>query len=77
MNIYTVSCHSDCGSYFVVYLQSVTVIASSEEHAKTLVKEWMTETGNTFLYEETKWNIILEREGLEPGVIKWHSNSDY
>lgn len=76
MNIYKVSCHSSCGSYFASYLQSVTVFAVDEKEAIKIAKEWLKKEGRKFLYEEDKWRVDLVTK-KECGVIDYHSDSDY
>lgn len=78
MNIYRVSCFSDCGSYFVSYLQSVTVKAESESQAKEVVKKWLSDNGKNFIYSEDKWEVeLVSSKGEIPCVIDWIEESDY
>ena len=69
MNIYKVSCYSDCGSYFRQYLQSVTVTADTAEDALKTVKAWFKETGNKFIYPEERTVKVLGRETVK----KWRT----
>jgi len=78
MNIYKISCASDCGSYFNSYLQSVTVIAKDKEDAIKYVTKWMEKPLNgsfIYPYERTKkdiykrdyvqrWNVELLLEDI-------------
>jgi hypothetical protein len=91
MNIFKVSCVSDCGSYFGSYLQSVTVVADTKEDALTVVKECMKKTGNKFIYPETRikkdlykreyiktWDVFLVAGNIQNNtVIDTFEDSDY
>lgn len=75
MNIFKVTCFSTCGSYFAAYLQSVTVIASSEEEAKNVAENG---TEYKFIFSKDKWDVIdLGPFKPESGVIDYHYDSDY
>lgn len=78
MNIYKISFYSKCGSYFESYLKSVTVIATSKEHALEIVRDWSKKYGNSFIYPQEKWNIELITEYVPvPQVIDYEESSDY
>lgn len=78
MNLYKISCHSACGSYFASYLQSVTVAADSPELAITFLKKWMRKEGRSFINsDEKKWSVEQLMNGIQPGVVDWHEDSDY
>jgi hypothetical protein len=78
MNIYNISCRSECGSYFSAYLQNVTVIAENEEDAIEHAKQWMNDSRTWFIdADPKKWCIEMMQEGLQAGVIDWHEDSDY
>ena len=78
MNIYRVSCYSQCGTYFASYLQFVIVIAMTEGEAIQHVKNWLAVTHNSFIREDEKsWSVALETEGISEGVISYHEDSDY
>ncbi len=75
MKIYKITCYSNCGSYFVSYLQSLTISAESPEEAKEIAKKWQREN-ESFLYPEDKWEI-REISNVECGIIDYHIDSDY
>ncbi len=91
MDIYKVSCCSDCGSYFGSYLQSITVVADNKEDALNVAKKWMQETGNNFIYPEQRikkdlykreysktWDVFLVAENIQNNtVIDTFEDSDY
>jgi len=78
MNIYNVSCRSDCGTYFVAYLQYLTVIAESKEDAFEHAKQWMSDNRTWFIDNNPKkWHIEEMRQGVHAGVVDWHEDSDY
>ncbi len=78
MNIYQVSCYSDCGSYFESYLQHVSVAAESKEQALELVKEWLQKEKHEFIKKDSKFsNVSLVQENLSTGVFDHHYDSDY
>ena len=78
MNIYQVSCYSDCGTYFASYLKSVSVAADSKEQAIELVKEWLQKEGYEFIKKDSKqWSVELLKENLSIGVFDYHEDSDY
>lgn len=76
MNIFKISCHSVCGTYFASYLQSVTVIASDESEAFEKVNAWLKENDRAFLYPQDKWRIS-KLGPFEHGVFDWFQDSDY
>ena len=71
MNIFKVSCLSDCQSYFDSYLQSLTIIATTKEEALVEARHYVRETGDTFIYDEDKWVVDLLQRGLDSGVIDY------
>ena len=75
MQIYKISCYSDCGTYFGAYLQSLTIIAESPEQAKEHAKKWH-RNNQSFIYPENKWEI-MEISNVENGVIDYNIDSDY
>ncbi|HET8686850.1 MAG TPA: hypothetical protein VFM18_09315 [Methanosarcina sp.] len=77
IKIYQVNCFSKCRSYFISYLQSVTVIADDEQHAISLTKEWLKKEGRKFIYPEEKWRVRFIGEHKQQGVIDYHEDSDY
>lgn len=77
MGIFRVSCYSKCGSYFAMYLQSVTVIATDKAEALTNVKAWLKKEGRNFIYPEKEWRIDELKNNLESGVIDYNDDSDY
>ena len=91
MNIYKISCLSDCGSYFGEYLKSVTVTATDEETAVNVAKKWMKEEGKSFIYPQErkkksisgktyteKWQVeLLQSDIQENQVIDYLEDSDY
>ena len=92
-NVYVISCYSSCGSYFAIHLQSVTLTASSEEHALEVLQEFFNRTGMEFIYPREKtvkfrgkekteiaWDIRLlkKAEEIQNGiVIDYTEDSDY
>jgi len=74
MNVYIVSCHSKCGSYFMPYLRSVTVVADSEAAALDIVR-----AGDyKFLYPEKEWKVFLLSSDIKLGsVIDEDLSADY
>ena len=76
MKIYKISCHSNCGSYFSGYLQSLTIIAESPEAAKELAKKWQRKN-EFFIYPQDKWEIREVISQIENGVIDYNIDSDY
>lgn len=78
MEVWKISCYSECGSYFAQYLQSVTVIAAGREEAIEEVQKWLKEEGRSFIRSDQKtWNIELLTNHIAEGVIDWHADSDY
>lgn len=77
MNIYKVSAHSKCGTYFVNYLQSVSVIAENEKQAIKSVKEWLIKEGFNFILPEKEWRIYTVKHDVTLGVFDYYSDSDY
>ena len=75
MKIYKISCYSDCGTYFGSYLQSLTIIADSEDQAKELAKKWQRKN-QSFIFPENQWDI-QEISSVESGVIDYNIDSDY
>ena len=76
MFVYKISCRSKCGTYFMPYLQSVTVIAGSQEQAIDMTQQWLIAAENKFLQPQSEWYVELLCEvGL--GVIDWVEDSDY
>ncbi len=75
MKIYKISCYSNCGSYFVPYLQSMTIIAESPEQAKEFAKNWQRKN-QPFIYQENKWEV-QEISKMENGIIDYTIDSDY
>lgn len=76
MNIYKISCHSLCGSYFESYLQSVSVIAPTEKDAIANTKAWLKNNDESFTREEKHWHIENLGKAFY-GVFDHHSDSDY
>lgn len=76
MNYYTVSCPSFCGTYFIPYLKSVSVLASNPEVAKEIVKLWLEETGRKFLHKDWEVECIAYNISGE-SVIGYDESSDY
>lgn len=75
-HIIKISCHSNCGTYFEDYLQSITVVATSKEEAIVSAKEWMKQEGWSFIYPENKWDIEDLGE-VKLDVIDYCIDSDY
>lgn len=75
MNIYKISCYSACGSYFMPYLKSITVIANNKEEVKDHAKNY------NFIYPSDRWNIELLCSNIENikdiTVIDKEESSDY
>lgn len=76
MNTYKISCHSECGSYFGSYLQSVSVNAQNVETAYKIVKKYLKDNGRNFIREEKHWHIEDLGE-VRVGVFDYTSDSDY
>lgn len=78
MNIYKISCYSACGTYFASYLQSVTVIAESQEGAIEFAKQWMNDKGEGFIdADPSKWDVVQVASTSKSGVVDWYEDSDY
>lgn len=78
MKAYKISCHSKCGSYFASYLQSVTVIANSQDEAISELRKWMRDNDRSFINNDEKvWQVELLSTVSIPGVLDWQEDSDY
>lgn len=80
MAIYKVSRRSDCGTYFQPYLQSVMIVANSQEEAQAVLDAWMEEQKESFV--KSKYPHLWETwaEGVtadKPQVIDHTIDSDY
>lgn len=74
MNTYKISGRSDCGTYFMPYLQSVTVIAKDEEHAFKIVNE--SSYKNQFVTKDL--HCLLLASDIKLGdIVDYHEDSDY
>ncbi len=70
MNIYKISCYSKCGSYFLTYLKSVTVISESKEGAIEVVKKWLHKENRLFIEDSPeKWGVDKIYSGIENNVV--------
>lgn len=76
MYVFQISCLSKCGTYFMPYLKSITVIAENEEQAKIEAKKWMEKEGYEFIYPEEKWDVEKIAE-VKIGVIDYINDTDY
>ena len=76
MTVFAIFCHSKCGTYFVPYLKSVTVLADTKEEALVLVKAWLIETHHKFIRPEAEWDVVAMSEAKK-GVIDYDVSSDY
>ena len=76
MNIFRLSCLSNCGSYFSAYLQSVMVVAETKEQAIIEVKEILKANSEEFIYGEKKWDVDDLGE-VKVGWYSCHYDSDY
>jgi len=77
MKIFTISCHSRCGSYFQPYLKRVVVLAENQTDAMIEFQKWSRLSGNEFIYTFDKWNIeVCELVGKSQ-IIDWDVSSDY
>lgn len=75
MKLFKISCKSECGTYFVPYLQDIIVQADSQEHALASVEKWMKEN-RSFVRPKKNWRI----EELKPdgfGVVDYTIDTDY
>ena len=81
MKAYKISCYSKCGTFYCNYLQSVTVVAASEEEAKRIVTEWCKNGKGAhydgLLYGEDKWEVQDLGEIVEGTVLDFHMGTDY
>lgn len=77
MKVYTVSCYSNCGTYFAAYLRSLTIIAESPKQAKEFAKQWRIDGGEEFIYPESRWHVREISDNLSAGVIDFCIDSDY
>lgn len=79
MNVYKISCYSECGTYFSSYLQSVTIFAANEKDAVEKVILWLDEVGRQFISKDVKkWNIeLIYKETDTHFVIDYREDSDY
>lgn len=79
MKIIKISASSSCGSYFMSYLQSVTVIAENNDDALKVYKKWAKEN-NSFEKRMKLYFIHLSDLGdvkIDKKVIDSYSDSDY
>ena len=80
MALYKVSRHSDCGTYFQSYLQSVTVVAESKEAAQEAINAWFNEKGESFVKSKyaPEWEVLAE-DVICPvaKVVDYTVDSDY
>ena len=75
MKLFKISCRSECGTYFVPYLQEIIIQADSQEHALECAERWMREN-RSFVKPRKHWRI----EELKPdgfGVIDYFIDPDY
>jgi len=79
MNIYKISCYSECGSYFQPYLKSLTIRAESSYEALLCARDYVSNPKNgEFIYPEEKWKItLLSSEPNYASVIDFEEDSDY
>lgn len=63
MNIYQVSCRGD-GSYFMSYLQSVTVSADTEEGAIKIVESYFEKSGESFIHPKER--TVIDKQTTYP-----------
>lgn len=77
MKIFEVYCYSSCGTYFAAYLKSVTVIADSEDEAKTKALAWCKRNGNGYLVDKKDKLGVRELVPDSFGVIDYDESSDY
>ena len=83
MYIYKISVFSECGTYFVAYLQQLTVLAKNKEEALSIYDRWS--SNNYSFIREPKMSDIEELsfirgEGLivdGDGVVDFIMDSDY
>lgn len=83
MHIYKISVFSECGTYFLDYLQQLIVIAKSKEEALSIYDKWSSD--NYSFIREPKISDIEELlticgEGLivnGDGVVDFIIDSDY
>lgn len=76
MKIFKISARSSCGTYFVYYLQDITVMAESAEQAIESAEKWMKHTHHMFVRPKDKWLV----EELKPdhfGVVDYTMDKDY
>ena len=75
MKLFKISCRSECGTYFVPYLQDIIIQADSQEHALASAEKWMKEN-RSFVRPKKNWEI----EELKPdsfGVVDCTIDTDY
>lgn len=78
MKIYKISCYSGSGSYFIPYLQSVTVIANNTDDAISYVKKWLSKKNESFIKSESEWIIDELTSTIEVGeIVDYEHDSDY
>jgi hypothetical protein len=74
MKIFTFSCRSSCGSYFVPYLKEVTVRAETLFQARNYLEEWLEKKDFNFIDEQ---QVNVEQNNQDVGVVHFDFSSDY
>ena len=80
MAIFKVSRPSDCGTYFQSYLQSVMIVANSQEEAQDTLDAWLEEKGECFVKSKypPQWESWAKDVTCKtPQVIDYTIDSDY
>ena len=77
MNIYKITGYSKCGTYFEPYLQSMTIIADTEDQARAHAIKWCRESGYSFIMPVAACDVILIASSCVNGVIDFLNESDY
>lgn len=76
LKVFNLSCYSDCGGYFQPYLQTLTVVAKSPEHAVSLALEWMKDHYKFLSLNVRDWEIS-QVAGMGEGVVDYTLDTDY